>query len=245
MSLDWKNNVVKNFDKKSKIYDQNCIIQKRIADNLAKDLPKSGVLDILELGCGTGNMTEHLLKRYDGQNFTITDISPSMLKCAQEKFPDKNIKWQIMDGENPATSHRYDLIVANMVFQWFEDIDKSLEQLTEILKPDGHIFFTIPGSESFREWKKSLEKLNLPAGIIELKTPPNIYNQEIINHQYKNALAFLKSIKDVGAGLAKKDYAAMSPIDIKKACDLLDKDYGGNITWHILYGRISKSKDSA
>ncbi len=243
MSLDWKNNVIKNFDKKSKSYDQNCIIQKKIADNLAKDLPKSGVSDILEIGCGTGNLTKHLLNRYAGKNFYITDVSPSMLDRAQEKFPDEDINWIVMDGENIETSQKYDIIVASMVFQWFEDIDETLKELVDMLKPNGNIFFTIPGPESFKEWKKSLEKLDLPAGILDFSMPKGIYIQETINHQYVNALDFLKSIKDVGAGMAKKDYAAMSPADIKKACDLLDEDYNGKVTWHILYGKISKPEE--
>ncbi len=239
MSLKWKKNVISNFDKKSASYDKNCFIQKRIAKNLANDLPKSGVYDVLEIGCGTGNLTEHLLERYKGQNFLITDISSAMVSRAQKKFPHDNIKWQVMDGENPNISQKYDLIVANMVFQWFEDINTTLEMLKKKLKPNGSIFYTTPGHESFIEWKESLKKLNLPIGIIEFSMPEGIYIQERINHKYENALDFLKSIKDVGAGLAKKNYAAMSPADIKKACDLLDKNYNGNITWHILYGKIS------
>ncbi len=240
MGLSWKDNVIRNFDNKSAIYDQNCEIQKSIAQSLAADLPDRNISDILEIGCGTGNLTKYLLCLYKDKNFCITDISPAMVKNAKEKFPNKNIKWAVFDGENPNTSQKYDLIVANMAFQWFENMDKALENLTNLLKPNGSLFYSVPSKQSFKEWKATLKSLNLPSGILEFPTPPNIYRQEEMLVNYTNAFDFLHSIKDIGAGVARKNYIPLTPKQIKQACNKFDKDYKGNITWHILYGRIDR-----
>ncbi len=246
MSTNWKNSVIRNFENKSLIYDQNCEIQKTIAHNLAADLPSKDISDILEIGCGTGNLTKYLLCLYKNKNFCITDISPAMLNIAKEKFPEKNIKWMIFDGENPDIPktpdipHKYDLIVANMAFQWFEDIEYALAKLSQMLKSGGSLFYTVPGENSFQEWKNTLKTLNLPSGILDFSTPKSIYKQEEMQVNYINAFDFLHSIKDIGAGHARKNYQSLNPQQIKQACNKFDKDYEGNITWHILYGRINK-----
>lgn len=240
MNTNWKDKVVHNFDSKSMTYDQNCRIQKTIAHNLAADLPDEKISNILEIGCGTGNLTQYLLCLYKNKNFCITDISPSMLRNAQEKFPAKNIEWKIFDGENPDTSNKYDLIVANMAFQWFEDMDSALINLTKRLKDGGSLFYSIPGFKSFKEWKDTLKALDLPSGILDFPVPPSIYRQEEMVVNYINAFDFLHSIKDIGAGHARKNYNPLNPKQIKQACDKFDKEYDGCITWHILYGRIDK-----
>jgi len=240
LSTNWKSNVIRSFDSKSSIYDQNCKIQKDIAHNLAADLPDKDISDILEIGCGTGNLTQYLLYLYKNKNFCITDISPNMLKYAKEKFPDKNIYWKIFDGENPDISQKYDLIVANMAFQWFENMEGSLLKLSSMLNSGGSLFYTIPSKNSFNEWKETLKSLDLPNGILEFQEPSSIYKQEEMLVNYVNAFDFLHSIKDIGAGLPRKNYTPLTPKQIKQACDKFDKDYAGNITWHILYGRIDK-----
>ena len=165
MSMRWKNNVVRSFDKKSAAYDQNCSVQQAIAQSLAVDLPASdGGMDILEIGCGTGNLTAHLFRQYEGCNLRITDVSPAMVERAKAKFSDENARWGVMDGEHPDSTETYDLIVANMAFQWFEDIGAAVERLFSMLKPNGSLFYTMPGNESFSEWKQVLNDLNLPIG---------------------------------------------------------------------------------
>ncbi len=240
MTANWKDRVIHNFDSKSSIYDQNCEIQKSIAHNLAADLPDKNISDILEIGCGTGNLTKYLLCLYKDKNFCITDISPAMLKNAKEKFPNKNIEWKIIDGENPDISQKYDLIVANMTFQWFEDMHSAIARLSKALRAGGSLFYSIPGSNSFKEWKTTLKFLGLPSGVLDFPTPPNIYRQEEMLVNYTNAFDFLHSIKNIGAGVARKSYIPLTPQQIKQACNKFDKEYKGNITWHILYGRIDR-----
>ncbi len=239
--MNWKNNVIRNFDKNSITYDQNCEVQKAIAQSLAADLPDNkNISDILEIGCGTGNLTQYLLCLYKNKNLCITDISPAMIDMAKEKLPDKNIKWAVFDGENPDISQKYDLIVSNMAFQWFEDMDSTIINLSKSLNDGGSLFYSVPSKESFKEWKTTLESLNLPSGILDFTAPPSIYRQEEMQVNYINAFDFLHSIKDIGAGAPRKNYTPLSPKQIKQACTKFDKDYGGNITWHILYGRIDR-----
>ncbi|MGH1377770.1 MAG: methyltransferase [Alphaproteobacteria bacterium] len=237
--MTWKNNVMQSFDTKSAYYDKNCNIQKIIAQSLAADFPDAdGCLDILEIGCGTGNLTAHLLDKYKGSNFRITDVSASMIDQAKGKFSDENICWSVMDGENPDKSSTYDLIVSSMSFQWFEDINKTVESLCSMLNPKGVLLYSMPGNNSFLEWKQVLKGLELPLGIIDFPRSSNIYRDEVIMHQYDDALDFLRSMKNIGAGTAKKNYVPLNHAELKRACGALDQNHGAEITWHVLYGRV-------
>ena len=240
MNLNWKDNVVQNFESKSTAYDLNCAIQKYIADQLAKDLPDAPITDILEIGCGTGNLTAHLLDKHPDASLCVTDISPAMVKQAKQNFPNKNIEWKVLDGENPTLDKHYDLIVSNMAFQWFEDIEGSLEKLSQYLKPSGSILYSMPGENSFKEWKETLCALNLPSGILDFPTLDTIYKQEEISQHYENAVTFLKSMKNIGAGHARKNYTPLAPKQLKQACAKFDQSHCGHITWHVLYGRVKK-----
>lgn len=241
MSMGWKNNVVRSFDQKSAAYDQNCSVQQAIAQSLAADLPASdGGMNILEIGCGTGNLTAHLFRQYKGCNLRITDVSPAMVARAKAKFPDEDARWGVMDGEHPDGTETYDLIVANMAFQWFEDIGAAVERLSSMLKPNGSLFYTMPGDESFSEWKQVLTDLDLPIGILDFPTSPDIYREETIMHHYRDAVDFLRSMKNIGAGTARKDYTPLTHSEMKQACAALDQNHGGKTTWHVLYGRVDR-----
>lgn len=237
----WKNNVVWSFDQKSAAYDQNCSVQQAIAQSLAVDLPAPDEgMDILEIGCGTGNLTAHLFRQYEGCNLRITDASPAMVERAQAKFSGKDARWGVMDGEHPDGTEIYDLIVANMAFQWFEDIGVAVERLSSMLKPNGSLFYTMPGNESFSEWKQVLNGLGLPIGILDFPTSSDIYREETITHHYKGAVDFLRSMKNIGAGTARKDYTPLTHSEMKQACAALDQNHGGKTTWHVLYGRVDR-----
>ncbi|PCJ01060.1 MAG: biotin biosynthesis protein [Alphaproteobacteria bacterium] len=239
--MGWKNNVVRSFDRKSAAYDQNCSVQQSIALRLAADLPVSDeVTDILEIGCGTGNLTQHLFRQYEGCNLRITDVSPAMVERAKAKFSGKEACWSVMDGENSDNTDTYDLIVSNMAFQWFEDIGAAVERLSSMLKPNGSLFYTMPGNKSFCEWKQVLTDLNLSIGILDFPTSSDIYREENIMHDYKGAVDFLRSMKNIGAGTARKDYTPLTHSEMKQACAALDRNHGGKTTWHVLYGRIDK-----
>lgn len=241
MSMTWKNNVVQSFDSKSAAYDKDCSVQQAIAQSLAVDLPAcDGLADILEIGCGTGNLTQHLFNKYKGRNLCITDASPAMVERAKVKFSGENARWAVMDGENPDQQGKYDLIVSNMVFQWFEDIETAVGRLSSLLKPNGSLFYTMPGKKSFSEWKQVLGELDLPVGILDFPMPIDIYREETLIHHYKGAVDFLRSMKNIGAGTPRKDYTSLTHMEMKQACAALDQNHGAEITWHVLYGRVDK-----
>ena len=238
---EWKEKVTKSFDECVDAYETDSKIQAFAACQFAQYLPNLECPKILEIGCGTGILTNKLLDKYQDGKFHITDISSNMVERARSNI-NKNsaVNWTVMDGENPSCSEKFDLIVSNMSFQWFEKPKESLEKLCKFLNPNGKIFYTVPGKHCFKEWRNILDDLKLQSGMLKTIDWLGIFKEEELNVQYESSIDFLRSIKTIGAGTPRNGYKSLTHAEITNACRTLDTSFHGKISWHIMYGCINK-----
>jgi malonyl-CoA O-methyltransferase len=156
-----KQKIVKNFSQYAGYYDYYCYIQNKCAVKLLRILDKDkNFLKILEPGCGTGNYTLLLKKRFPSSQITAFDISPEMIEIAQNKIKksvkDNSINFYIKDAEKIKFKEQFDLITSNAVFQWIEDIKSLFEKYKNLLTDRGVFTFSIFGPETFKELQTSL-----------------------------------------------------------------------------------------
>ncbi|MCK6417573.1 MAG: methyltransferase [Alphaproteobacteria bacterium] len=241
MALSWKDKVMRNFDTQAHLYDQYGDVQAHVADSLACDLPCLKNAAILETGCGTGFLTAQLARKYAGHQLHITDVSPRMLEQTKSRFSGMSTRFFILDAEKEQTGETYDLITASMVCQWFEDLEEGLDNLKSMLKPDGTFYFSLPGPDCFKEWRSTLDQLGLPSGMPNFSYSEGIYREEKIKKSCRDSWAFLSSLKNMGASCGRENYAPLTLPQIKKACAAFDSQNFEHVTWHILYGCITKA----
>lgn len=241
MVLSWKDKVTRNFDAQAQLYDQYGDVQATVADSLARDLPCLENAAILEIGCGTGFLTGHLARKYAGHQLNITDVSPRMLQQTKNRFSSRSSRFFILDAEKEQTVETYDLIAASMVCQWFEDLEEGLNNLKSMLKPGGIFYFSLPGPDCFKEWRSTLDQLGLPSGMPDFTCPEGIYREEKIKKSYQNSWGFLSSLKNMGASCGRRNYTPLTFLQIRKACAAFDSSNFKHVTWHILYGCITRS----
>jgi ubiquinone/menaquinone biosynthesis C-methylase UbiE len=75
--------------------------------------------DVLEVGCGTGQLTRGLARF--GFRLTAIDIGPSMIAAARRRFEGSGISFQCASFEQFAAAEAsYDLIVSGMAFHWVD-----------------------------------------------------------------------------------------------------------------------------
>ncbi|MCR1785040.1 class I SAM-dependent methyltransferase [Nocardioides carbamazepini] len=90
-------------------------------------------LAVLELGAGTGKLTEHLVAL--GHDVHATDPDPRMLDRLGTRLPELRVS-QTAAEEIPAADATYDLVVVADADMWF-DADKALSEIARVLKRGG------------------------------------------------------------------------------------------------------------
>ena len=77
--------IIESFSKYARSYDRYAILQRSMAERLASYLPETTPPHIIELGCGTGLFTRHLLT-LPIKNLTLNDISSAMIDILKTQF---------------------------------------------------------------------------------------------------------------------------------------------------------------
>ena len=151
-----KQMVSKNFSKSATTYDEHADVQKKCAEKLMDLVDLDYFERILEIGCGTGNYTSLLSKRYPGSNILAVDISDEMIKKSNKKLGGKNIRFEVSDAEHLKLDEKFDLITSNASFQWFDNLDKTFSAIAGMLSEDGVFCFSMYGPDTFSEFKEVL-----------------------------------------------------------------------------------------
>lgn len=154
-----KKTLIRNFSRYAHLYDKYANIQRMIACELIKKVPSDSVTNILEIGCGTGNYTHLLRKRFKCARVKALDISNRMVEIAKRKLQDKGIEFIVGDGEFIELDGEFNLITSNAAFQWFEDLNRALLNYRDMLIKKGIIAFSIFGPETFWELNESLREI--------------------------------------------------------------------------------------
>jgi len=234
--------VAKAFAARAQGYEQNASLQAEIAEKLARLLPDLERPKVLEIGCGTGFLTRHLLERYPHGDFLITDLVPEMLAVCRTRMEgaDKRpCRFAMMDGEAPDCGAGFDLIALSMTLQWFANPVEGLQRLKGLLKPGGHLLFATTGPDSFPEWRGALDACGLRHGLIAMPQLPGVVEQETRIVDYGGGVAFLKALKAIGAITPRTGYEPLPPGCLRAGLRLFEQSHGGQVSWHIVYGRMS------
>jgi ubiquinone/menaquinone biosynthesis C-methylase UbiE len=111
--------------------------------DLAERLKNDKVKHLLELACGTGRVTKHLVNLIpDGGSLTATDLNPGMLDIAKEKISNEKIEWRIADAQSlPFKDGQFDHIVCQFGVMFFPDKEKSFREAVRVLKDGGKFIF--------------------------------------------------------------------------------------------------------
>lgn len=237
-----KSRVASAFAARAKDYENHADLQLHAAAALARYLPELDAPKVLEVGCGTGFLTHHLLKAYPGGDFLITDIAGAMLDTCQASIREadrRNIRFAVLDGEDPETGERYDLIATSMTPQWFTDPAGGLGRLREQLAPGGHLLFGALGPDSFPEWRSVLAERGQPNGIVMPEMLPGIVHEEHIQLDLVDGLEFLRLMKAIGAATPRDGYRSLSAGALRGALRALDERHDGQVTWHLVYGHLT------
>jgi len=221
-----KQAIATHFGQAAAIYHAEAQMQKDCAKHLLNYLPQPLVLPpgkILEVGCGTGFITQELVQSFPDRSLEITDLSVEMLQfCrANLQIPSNRlplnhpIEFRQLDGEviNAATGAMpYAMIVSGFTIQWFDDLIATLRNWRSQLQEGGILLISFPTCQSFPEWKQICTELDLPFTANPLPDVEVIqsalsqefnsckFDEHSIGLTFNSASDFFRNLKAIGAG---------------------------------------------
>ncbi|WP_196799574.1 methyltransferase domain-containing protein [Verrucomicrobium sp. 3C] len=129
---------------------------------------------VLDLGCGTGRLTEQVAKLVGPQG-KVVGIDPSVHRIAIAKQREAaGLSFQVAGSDDLASfaSGSFDRVYLNYVFHWIDKKEETLRQIYRILKPGGRI-----GISTGRKDQPSQVRELIRDSIREVlgKVPPDLF----------------------------------------------------------------------
>lgn len=256
---DMNRKIAESFGSSVTDYNEHATVQKEVANRLIASLkPWRDILPpgpILEVGCGTGFVTNGIVDLYPKREKIITDLSEEMVDFCRDRFQSaENISFQQLDAEQLQTEEpKYGMTVCGFAAQWFKDPALTLGKLMEATRPGGLLLASFPGNESFPEWKKCCEDLGLPFTgndlpdteeiVIKMSTGPVQvdYYEDTVTESYPSALHFFRHLKNIGAGTHRKG-RSLTPSEMKMLIRHWDSQNEEDITvsYHVVFLAVKR-----
>jgi len=90
---------------------------------------------VLEIGCGTGQLTEQLAG--SGFRLTAIDIGPSLVAAARRRLAGADVSFQVTSFEDLAADDAsFDLVISSAAFHWI-DPEVAFTKSARLLRPGG------------------------------------------------------------------------------------------------------------
>lgn len=150
--------VQQSFFKSMYSYNQHAEVQTRMAEELLEALRRihpAGFARVLEIGCGSGLLTERFLKSFPVEMLCTNDLVEECGIIVEDIFRQHaSGHFNFAGGDIEAIADLpgdLDLVLSNATFQWLHDFDGFAARLSTLLKPDGLLAFSTFGTENCRE----------------------------------------------------------------------------------------------
>lgn len=119
--------------------------------DLMAGIEPAKAMNILDVGCGSGEVTLELHERFNARATLGIDISKRMLAAAERAAAESDtLRFQLGDVNAVSVSDRFDLVFSNGVFHQVRDHVATLTHWTSLLTETGQLAIQLPSnSDSF------------------------------------------------------------------------------------------------
>lgn len=246
------------FSKAASVYDRFSSLQKDLGTVLLKAVRGSTYPVVLDVGMGTGWLTEKFSKKFSKSKIIGLDYAFGMAAQAKRR---KCFSVLQADAQAlPFQNEKFNLIVSNCAYQWVEDITKAFAENARVLKPDGEFYFTCFGSSTLKELREAvrqnsqgkkgelhhwhlLEKNRIRQALADAGFKKIEISSQECQEKFKDLFDLLSWLKSIGANRTKRN-VFIGPQFLARAKNYYDKhfscDQGVRATFDIIFGVAKK-----
>lgn len=138
---------------------------------------------ILDLGCGPGNSTENLFKKYNTATIIGFDSDDNMLEKAKNFHPDLEFVKGYAPTDFNKLIRKFDLVFSNACIHWIENQENLIDEVYKILNDKGIFAVQIPLTDKSQFYKalhmligQKWSKLKEVNNFHNIMTPQGYYN---------------------------------------------------------------------
>jgi trans-aconitate methyltransferase len=125
----------------AELYDDKHAFVFQFGENVLELLDAKPGERILDIGCGTGYLTQQIQNQ--GAKVTGTDYSPEMIAQAKANYPD--VAFAVEDASNFTVDEPYDAVFSNAALHWIHNQDGMMQSVYNALKPGGRFVAEMGG----------------------------------------------------------------------------------------------------
>ncbi len=204
-----KERVQQRFSRAAATYDDQAVIQLKVAERLLALLKKHILYPperILEIGCCTGLLTARLHRMFKRvSTLYVNDLVPDFQTGVAERLDyDPRLVFLPGDIEQLDIPENLDLVVSSSTLHWLEDLPALFQTLYNRLAPGGTLCFSIYGTANLKELREitgiGLEYYSL----VDLKSLVGNYfdilacDEEEVPLRFNDPLALLNHLRETG-----------------------------------------------
>lgn len=130
---------------------RHAFVYEQAADLLELLQPRAGET-VLDLGCGTGQLTAKIAE--SGARIIGIDASPEMIEQARKNYP--LIEFQVADVRRFESDERFDAVFSNAVLHWIHPPEQAIRRMSAVLRPGGRLVIEFGGRGNVQRIRSGL-----------------------------------------------------------------------------------------
>jgi malonyl-CoA O-methyltransferase len=211
------------FDQAAPNYDAAALLQQEVGNRFIEQLPlfKIAPRRILDLGCGTGQISHALADHYPEASITALDLAAGMVKMTRQRIKATGLgRWRrplhhflVGDAQSlPFADNSFELIASNLTFQWCRDLPGLFREIQRVLAPGGLLLFTTLGPDTLKELRASWQAVDATTHVnsfadmhdvgdamLSGQLDDPVVDMEQITITYEQAITLMRDLKAIGA----------------------------------------------
>ena len=239
------------FSDAARDYDHHARVQKHAALHLVQWLeqmlpaefaPKACV----DVGSGTGFLTEHLLNRFSNSAVHAVDVAQGMLSELKRKYTTERLHTHLLNGEELAVEHlwipNHSLLISGMCAQWFNNLEEAIRRWLSV---SNTVAFSVLLDGSFQAWETAHQDTNQTSGLRQLPCDEQLqdilhtlvaegivassanHTKNFLDH-HPDGLSFARSLRAIGADQPRVNH---TPVNLRKVISALGD--GCTMNYHV------------
>jgi len=151
--------VKKCFNKNFETYHKKAIVQQEVAVrlvDLVSEMEINSLENVLEVGCGTGFLTERMLENIAVNQYYLNDLADVAYK-ENNAFKNNTKKQKFTcipgDAESIDFPNNLNAVLSSSTLQWFNQLEQFFEKVNSALNSQGLFAFSTFGTANFKELK--------------------------------------------------------------------------------------------